>query len=297
MKRAILLFISFIVISQLNISAEDIDYTSMIQPGRWLKNITVKTEFMKESGIANIQIYFPKDYVKGKKLRTIIALHQSNRNENDWESSGVESFANTYNMVIVCPNMKRSVYENSFYPETTYKWNVIPGSKFLGETLIKFLNKNFSLALKRDSTGIMGIEAGAHGAILTPCYYPNRFKAAAGIAGYYDPPVIHEKYIKMIESVYGRYEDFKDRWENDANPLKLAERLKGVHIYLFHGLKWDSYQPEQSRVMAIKIKQLQKKSSDYSITYKENKTGSKGWGYWRNQVPDVMAFMNENLSE
>ena len=294
MKRT-LLFIYFIAISQLTISAENIDYSSRIQPGKWLRNIVVNTEFMGETSTANIQIYFPKDYVKGKKLRTIIALHESNKNERDWESSGVESFANKYNMVIVCPNMKRSVYEDSFYPETTYKWNVIPGSKFLGETLIKFLNSNFSLALKRESTGIMGVEAGAHGALLTPCYYPNRFKAAAGISGYYDPTAMQNS--KMIESVYGDYKNFQARWENDASPLKLAEKLKGVHVFLYHGLKYDSYQPEQSRIMAIKIKQLQKKSSDYSITYKENKNGSRGWAHWSNQVSDIMSFMNENLSE
>jgi S-formylglutathione hydrolase FrmB len=295
MKRAILMFIYFIAISQLTIFSEDIDYTSKIQPGKWLKNIVVNTEFMGESSTVNIQIYFPRDYVKGKKLRTIIALHQSDKNERDWESSGVESFANKYNMVIVCPNMKHSVFEDSFYPETTYKWNVIPGSKFLGETLIKFLNNNFSLALTRESTGIMGVESGAHGAILTPCYYPNRFNAAAGISGYYDPTAM--QHSKMIEAVYGNYKNFQARWENDASPLKLAEKLKGVHVFLFHGLKNDSYQPEQSRVMAIRIKQLQKKSSDYSIIYKESKNGSKGWVHWSSQVSDIMNFMNENLSE
>ena len=295
MKRSLLLVIYFIALSQLTISAEDIDYKNMIQPGRWLKNIVVNTEYMGESSTANIQIYFPKDYVKGKKLRTIIALHQSDKNERDWESSRIESFADRYNMVIVCPNMKRSVYENSYYPETTYKWNVIPGSKFLGETLIKFLNSNFSLASKKESTGIVGVELGAHGAVLTSCYYPNRFNAAAGISGYYDPTAIQKN--RMIEAVYGSYRSFQERWDNDASPLKLAEKLKGVHVFLYHGLKYDSYQPEQSRVMAIKIKQLQKKSSDYAVTYKEIKGASKGWANWNIPLSDIMSFMDENLSE
>jgi S-formylglutathione hydrolase FrmB len=295
MKRMLLLSLYFIAISQLTISAEDVDYKNMIQPGKWLKNIAVKTEFMGESSTANIQMYFPKSYVKGQKLRTIIALHQSDKNERDWESSRIETYAERYNMVIVCPNMKRSVYENSFYPETNYKWNAIPGSKFLGETLIKFLNSNFSLALKKESTGIVGVELGAHGALLASCYYPNRFKAAAGISGFYDPTAMQKN--KMLEAVYGSYKSFQERWDNDASPLKLAEKLKGVYVFLYHGLKYDVYQPEQSRVMAIKIKQLQKKSSDYSVTYKENKSGSKGWGFWNSPLADIMSFMNDNLSE
>jgi S-formylglutathione hydrolase FrmB len=295
MKRAILLFIYFFAITRLTASSEDIDYKSKIQPGKWLRNVTVKTEYMGETSSVAIQIYFPRDYVKGKKLRTIIALHQSDSGERDWESARIESLADRYNMVIVCPNMKRSVYENSFYSETSYRWNVIPGGKFVGETLIKFLNSNFSLALKRESTGIMGAEAGAHGALLVPCYYPNRFKAAAGISGYYDPTAMPNN--RMLEAVYGKYKDFQERWDNDASPLKLAEKLKGVHVFLYHGLKYDSYQPEQSRVMAIKINQLRKKFADYTITYKEFKSGNKGWTFWSSPAADIMSFMNENLSE
>ena len=77
----------------------------------------------------------------------------------------------------------------------------------------------------------------------------------------------------------------------------LAEKLKCVHVYLYHGLKQDAYQPGQSRIMAIKLKQLQKKSEGYSVIYKDNKFGAYGWLYWRGQVPDMMAFMDEKLSE
>lgn len=296
MKKTLFLLILLITAS-LTGNAADADYSSQVQPGKWLKNIVVKTEYMGETSSAKIQIYFPKSYTKGQKLRTIIALHQYANNEKDWETGAlIESQANKYNMVIVCPDMDKSVYETSYYPETTYKWNVIPGGKFLGETLIKFLNDNFSLAMKKESTGIAGVIAGAHGAILTACQYPEKFGAAAGISGYYDPTILQSS--KMIEAVYGKYRDFQARWENDDNPIKLAERLKGVHVYLYHGLKQDAYQPGQSQLMAIKLKQLQKKSpEDYSIVYKDNKFGAYGWLYWRGQVPDMMAFMNEKLAE
>ncbi len=294
MKKLIFIFFISFTISA---SAGDSDYSSQIQPGKWLRNVTVKTEYMGETSSARIQIFFPKDYTKGKKLRTIIALHQYDNNEKDWESgSSIESYANKYNMVIVCPYMGKSVYESTFYPETSHKWNVIPGGKFIGETLIKFLNDNFSLALKKESTGIVGIVAGAHGSIVTACQYPEKFGVAAGISGYYDPTIMQNS--RMIEAVYGSYKNFQTRWENDDNPLKLAERLKGVHVYLYHGLKQDAYKPEQSRIMAIKLKQLQKKApEDYSIVYKDNKFGLYGWTSWRGQISEMMDFMNEKLAE
>lgn len=294
MKKILFLFFLSAAVA---LPAADADYSSQIQPGKWLKNVIVKTEYMGETSSAKIQIYFPKSYTKGQKLRTIITLHQYDNNERDWETgASIESYANKYNMVIVSPDMDRSVYESSFYPETTHKWNVIPGSKFLGETLIKFLNDNFSLALKKQNTGIVGVAAGAHGAILTPCHYPDKFGAAAGISGYYDRTIMQNS--RMIEAVYGSYKNFQTRWENDDNPVKLAEKLKDVHVYLYHGLKQDAYQPAQSQLMAIKLKQLQKKSPGvYHINYKDNKFGLYGWTSWRGQVSDMMDFMNEKLAE
>lgn len=295
MKRTLILFIMLLSAS-ITGTAGDVDYGSLAQPGKWLRNIIVKTEYMGETSSAKIQIYFPKGYSKGKQLRTIIALPQYAVNEKDWENgAAIESSANKYNIVIVCPDMDKSVYESSYYPETKAKWNVIPGGKFVGETLIKFLNDNFSLALKKESTGIAGVIAGAHGAILTACQYPEKFQAAAGISGYYDPTILQNS--GMIEAVYGSYSKFQTRWENDDNPLKLSEKLKGVHVYLYHGLKQDAYNPGQSRIMAIKLKQLQKKSPEYSVVYKDNKFGAYGWLYWRGQIQEMMEFMDEKLKE
>jgi S-formylglutathione hydrolase FrmB len=277
-------------------SAGETDYAAQVQAGKWLRNVVVDTEYMGETSSAKIQIYFPQDYSRGKQLRTIIALHQYNHNEKDWENgSSIQSHANKYNMVIVCPKMDNTLYETSYYPETSYKWNVIPGGKFIGETLIKFLNDKFSLALKKKSTGIMGVTVGAHGAIVVACHYPEKFQAAAGIAGYYDPTIMQSS--KMIESVYGKYKDFQARWENDDNPLKLAERLKNVHIYLYHGLRTDAFNPGHSQLMAIKLGQLHKKDPSYSIVYRDSKNGFYGWTWWKGQVTELMEFMNEKLEE
>lgn len=295
MKNISLIMIIFLS-SVLAVSAGETDYADQAQAGKWLRNVIVSTEFLGETSSAKIQIYFPTVWSKGKKLRTVIALHQYNNTEKDWENgASIQNYANKYNMVIVCPRMDNTLYETSYYPETKYKWNVIPGGKFIGETLIKFLNDNFSLALKKQSTGIMGVTVGAHGALVVACHYPDKFSVAAGIAGYYDASVMQTS--KMIESVYGSYKNFQDRWENDDNPLKLADRLKNVNVYLYHGLRTDAFQPGQSQILAIKLKQLQNKDPEYSITYRDSKTGFYGWTWWKGQIAELMEFMDEKLTD
>lgn len=276
------------------VKAQDTDYAGQVQPGRWLKNIQVPITVNGETSSAKIQVFFPKDYVKGKYYRTVIALHQYGEKENDWEfNTSIASLANKYSMVVVCPSMNKSLYETAFYPETDYKWNIIPGGKFIGETLVQFLNDKFSLAVKREGTGIMGVTAGARGAILVAENYSEKFGAAAGISGYYDQSTMQTS--KMIESVYGSYRKNQQRWENEDNALKLADRLRGVHVYIYHGEKNDAFNPIQSKLMAIRLKQLQNRDASYSILYREGKTGGYGWLYWKAQVEPVMDFMNEKL--
>lgn len=292
-KFIILLFVSYLF-SLPGSSAEYADLSKVIQPGKWLRNIHVKTEFEGDASYAIVQIFFPKDYTKNKNYKTLIALHQYGANEKDWEANAsIEFFANKYRFVIVCPRMDKSLYETAYYPETLYKWNVIPGGKYVGETLIKFLSDNFALARNRESTGIIGVTVGAHGAVLIAAKYPDKFGACAGISGYYD--VISMQNSHMIESIYGSYKNNPQRWENDDNPLKIAENLKGIHVYLYHGIRSDAFQTAQSQIMAIKIKQLEKKSPGYNIIYKDNKNGYYGWLYWKGQLPQIMEFMDYNL--
>jgi len=296
MKRLlILLLIIPFFISCVTTRSHDMKYKGAITPGKWLKDISVKVSDGKETSIAMIQIYFPKNYKRGENTRTIIALPSYNSNERDWErNTSIEYLADKYNMAIVCPNMKKSLYESKYYPDTTYRWNVIPGGKFIGEDLLNFVNKNFSLGYDSSKTAIMGVTVGAHGAILVASKY-KAFSAAAGISGYYDPTIMTNS--RMVQSVYGKYNDNRTIWENDDNNLKLAEGLSGVKVYLFHGSKNDAFTPGQSRIMAIKLKHLQKKSSSYSITYKESKSGYYGWTYWKRQIPEVMEFFDRNLAK
>lgn len=266
-----------------------------IHPGRWLKNLHVKFIHENLESSARIQIYFPAGYTHGRKYRTIIALHSYDSNEREFENNAsLESMANKYNFVIVSPAMGRSVYEASYYPETMYKWNGLPGGKFIGETLIKFLNDNFNLASTRESTGIMGVTVGAHGAIKTAAIYHNRFNAAAGISGFYDPTTIQSG--KIIEAVYGSYKSHPERWENECSPIALAEKLAGVHVFLYHGTRNDAFNAGQSRMMAIRLRSLQRTSAgSFNVTYRENKNGYQGWTYWKRHIPEIMEFMDQNL--
>jgi dipeptidyl aminopeptidase/acylaminoacyl peptidase len=242
-----------------------------------------------------VQIYFPKSYT-GRGDRVLVALHGYAGAMADYEeNTNLAWLAEERGFVVVCPNMGRTLYESRYYPETEIRWSPVPGSEFLGALLIPFVRKNYGVAEDRSRTGIMGISTGGRGALLAACLYPEIFGAAAGISGDYDPPSMPND--RLLRTVYGPYDRFKDRWDGDDNVLKLAVNLKRTPVLLVHGSKDYVTPREQSLVMAMTMKQLQKKSGGYECVYLEKKHQTRDWRLWKMVLPEVMDFFHERLGK
>jgi len=293
----ILLFTFYFSCSSLNMSQpHSFKYKGKIKPGKWLRYIKIPYTAGEKEFFVKMQIYFPKNYKKNVNFRTIILLPGYNFNIRDWEiSTNIEKYANEYNIILVCPDMRKTLYETKFYPETTNKWTKIPGGIFVGEVLMKYLQQNFSIAYQRNKTGILGISTGARGAILMAEKYPSLFSVASGLSGDYDP--LSMKRDKLLTSFYGPYKKFKDRWANDDNILKLSKKLKHTSVFLSHGGKDFVVPKQQSILLAMRLKSYQKRYGGFEIQYNEKKYSLHDWRYWRKILPEVMAFFNEKLSK
>lgn len=291
----LIFILTFIISISYQGIGKTIDYRKQIKPGRWLKNIKLIID--EKSGEYNIlQIYFPAGYQDSKKQRTLIALHPYAGSEKDFEeNTRIESLANQYNCVIVCPAMGKTVYETEYFNETMTKWASQPGGVYIKKTLLTFMHKELGLARDADYTGIFGIDRGGRGALLMACLYPDDFGAVAGISGDYDPLSMPND--KLLTAMYGPYNEFKERWEKKDNIMNFAENLKNIPVFLAHGSK-DYITPSgQSFVLAMQLKLLQKKSSGYSVVYHEKKFYSRDWKYWNMVLPDMMAFFDEKLDK
>jgi S-formylglutathione hydrolase FrmB len=190
--------------------------------------------------------------------------------------------------------MKRSIYETTYYDETTNKWSGMPGGQYFGEILISYLQKTFALAYDRNKTGIMGIGTGGRGAILMAATYPQYFSAAAGLSGDYSPEDMPHN--RLLRSVYGEYRRFPERWKNDDNPLNMAENLKDVRVFLAHGGRDRRVSPTQTQIMLIRLNMLYRSDTINHRPIVQNFPSlTHDWIFWRTVLPHAMAFFNEGL--
>ncbi len=271
-------------------------YRGHIKSGSWLTNLKVEYTAQGQNKFALAQIYFPKNYIRGKNFRTLIGLHSHKGSYRDWgKHTPIERYADMYNFIIVCPNMGNTIYETEYFPETTNKWNGIPGGRWIVGVLIPYLQENFAIPLKGNRIGIFGNSTGGRGALLLAASYPQIFGAAAGLSGDYDPISIPND--RLLTSVYGNFKDFRARWENKDNIIKLAENLRDIPVFIAHGEK-DMVVPfEQSRILAIRLLQLRKKSGEFILEYHLKKYKFHDWSFWGLMTPQMMSFFNENLKE
>jgi putative tributyrin esterase len=267
------------------------------EPGRWIEPISVPNPALKNDPGVPVRIYIPRSFTQAAPRRAIIALHGYRGNYTEWGSyTNIQKYAEDYGIAIVCPDMGGTLYETGYYPETQVKWNEMPGGRWIPEILIPYIQTNYGLARSRAHTGILGVSTGARGALLLSCLHANLFQAAAGISGYYDTTVMTGS--PFIPTIYGPYATFKDRWVKDDNIMELAARLADIQVFLAHGFKDRDIPIEQSQLLGIKLRQLQKKSpGKYQFEFHELPFMSHGWVYWREITGDALSFFNRALEK
>jgi hypothetical protein len=269
-----------------------------IAPGKWSAPLSI--DYTAPDGrvkTASVRIYFPKDCTPRACRRSIILLHDTSGTMRDWGvNTDIQGYADEYRVVLVCPDMGSTLYETKFYPETVKQWDGIPGGLWVKEVLVPWLQKTYKIAKDRKYTGIAGVAMGARGALLIASSCPDIFGAAAGLSGDYDKTLSTRK--KTFATVYGDYTTNRDRWENDDNVIEAAEGLRDTPVFLGHGGRDRDTPVEQSRLLSIRIKQLQKKHlQKYVLEYHEKEKLTHDWKCWKALTQPMMQFFDTTMKK
>ena len=92
---------------------------------------------------------------------------------------------------------------------------------------------------------ITGLSQGGHGTIMLASMHSERFRAAAPVCGYVDRRM----------STDGERLQETPATPEDESVVAAAEAMKGMPVWLFHGSLDDVVPPEESRAIAVAIKE------------------------------------------
>lgn len=215
---------------------------------------------------------------------TILVLHGWNLSPEEWctKTSLCEKAAKQ-GYFLVLPDMGKSNYQLCSYEETRPDWRKEPGRTFLNDTVIPYLQKNFSLLLPGERNFIMGLSTGGRGVALVALDMPKLFTAAAALSGDYDQSKLTTD--KIYNAFYGPYNKYKKRWDTADNAIYRIKKFC-TPIYLGHGTLDKTCPPEQTKLFYDSLK---KYHPQLRVGLHMPEAGHD-YQYWDSEVDNILEF-------
>jgi len=231
-------------------------------------------------GGIDCDIYVPQGQVSG----TVLVLPGWDFPKDSWlKNSRIREYASQLDLVLVLPEMRKTLYETAYYPETTMKWNETPGGILIKQTLIPELQKRYSILAAGQNNFLIGLSTGGRGVALTALENPGLFTAGAAFSGDFAQEQMRGESITI--AVYGPYDAFKDRWMGRDNPHGRIAEWK-MPLYLSHGLADRIVPPEQTQMFGDALRD---KIPDLIEMHLKSGYGHD-YRFWDSELPGAFAF-------
>jgi fermentation-respiration switch protein FrsA (DUF1100 family) len=192
---------------------------------------------------------------------------------------------------LILPEMGKSLYADSLYPETTPALAASPTRAWLRDTVIPFLQGTYGMLLPNGNGCLIGLSTGARGVAMLALDMPSVFKAGVALSGDYDLPSMPGERINV--AMYGPFAQFPNRWRGRENPMDRIAELNTA-LYLGHGLLDNVVPPSQTQRFADAVRATK---PTLPLVYNAASGLAHDFRYWESEVQPGLRFLLSQLSE
>lgn len=232
--------------------------------GRNIKNVVIK----------------PDCYDNDRRFPVLYLLHGAYGCYNDWSRKArLDSLANVYSLIIVCPDGQDSWYFDSPVDPT------MQFETYVSRELVAYIDSHYRTHANRFMRAITGLSMGGHGALFLAFRHPDVFWSCGSMSGNMDITQYPDSW--HIKDRLGARDDNMQRWRDHA-VCNLVDQVKNCPL-----------QPAQNIIIDdglndIFIKnnialhdQLVEAGIDHDFTVRP---GRHSWDYWVNSLDYHMMF-------
>ncbi|MCF2502486.1 esterase family protein [Dyadobacter sp. CY107] len=226
----------------------------------------------------------PSQYDSGNTFPVVYLLHGYGGNYADWisKAKGFEKAADTYNMIIVCPDggFGSWYWDSPVDPQSQFE-------TYVSKELVSFIDTKYKTIKDRTGRGITGLSMGGHGALYLALKHQDVFGATGSMSGGVDIRPFPNNW-DMAKKL-GKYAEQPERWEKNTvinmlhllTPNSLAIMIDcGVDDF-FYGVNEKLHEQLIYRNIP----------HDYLV-----RPGAHNWPYWTNAIQYQLLFMNNYFS-
>ena len=239
--------------------------------GRNIKNVVIKPA----------QYQCPD--LSGKRFPVLYLLHGAYGCYNDWShKTNLDSLANKYDVIIVCPDGQDSWYFDSPIDPT------MQFETYVSKELVEYIDSHYRTIAKRYMRAITCLSIGGHGALFLAWKHPEVFWSCGSMSGNMDITQFPDRW--HIKDRLGDYESNKQRWQDHA-VCNLVERLKSNVLQPAQNIIIDDGLNDIFIKNNIALhEQLVENGINHDFTVRP---GRHSWDYWVNSLDYHMMFFQK----
>jgi S-formylglutathione hydrolase FrmB len=245
--------------------------------------IRVATTYVPSPEMATVVV--PDSYYTGDTCRynVVYLLHGFGDDYTGYATKmPVDSLAECYQTILVCPDGKTSWYWNSPVDTTMQMEN------FIIKDLVTTIDRRFRTRACRDGRAIVGLSMGGHGAMWLALRHKDVFGSAASMSGGLDVAQPQFRNNWEMKRWLGSQESNLERWRN-YSAISLIPTLNPGELNLMIVCGYDDFFLDVNNAFH---EALVERGIEHRY---ELSPGDHSWPYWRRVLPSILDFFTSNF--
>ena len=261
----IYLFISSIILSA---NAAELDTLALTSNAmhRSIKSIVIK----------------PNTYALNKERYSVLyLLHGAGGNHTDWASNTpqIQAYADTYNMIIVCPDGGFTSWYFDSPIDDTLKYET-----YISQELVPAIDRRYRTIPNKSNRAITGLSMGGHGAFYLAFKHQDIWGAAGSMSGGLDIRQFLDDWD--LPKRLGSYATHPENWEENS-VINMIHLLKETKLKLLFDCGVDDFFYDANKRMHEKLAK-----NNIAHHYIE-RPGAHSWEYWSESIKYQSLFFSE----
>ena len=246
-----------------------------------VETIMIQSEIMGREIPATLIL--PDEYQTGSERYPVLyLLHGAGDTHRKWvDKTDVEPLADTYGVIIVCPDGGRTSWYFDSPVDPAYQYET-----FVAKECVAHMDHNYRTKAERSCRALSGNSMGGHGALFLAIRHPDVFSVAVPLSGGVDIRPFPGKWD--IKKRIGDVESHPENWET-YTVINQAKALQDGELAISIDCGSEDFFIEVNRVLH---QQLLDAGIKHGYT---EMPGGHTWGYWNDAIQRQMHFIDQQF--
>ena len=221
----------------------------------------------------------PDNYPNAQALPVVYLLHGHSGNYKSWINSakGFEKAADTYEIIIVCPDGNNRWYWDSPVDDN-FKYET-----YVSTELVNWIDNKYKTIKNKKGRAITGLSMGGHGGLYLAIKHPDVFGAGGSMSGGVDIRPFPNNWD--MSSRLGKLDEHPENWEK-YTVINLLHLIKpnSLALLIDCGTEDFFFKVNENLHQQMLYRNI---AHDYTI-----RPGAHNWNYWTNAIQYQLLFMS-----